>query len=138
MKICESCGKEISDFGVYLDNGFTQCKACAESKAKKTHISNDKLKTANSIDLSSADFWTRFMKSLTIIQLFILIIGSLGLAYIIGEQLDSFGFAILAFIVLAVISIALCGFTMVFLNMAENIAIIKSFIRKNYIDKDNE
>lgn len=142
MKMCESCGRMINDFDIYTRNGFIQCEACAINNAPKSqpdadNNKEDKLKTANNILTYSADGWTRFMKTLTMIQLVILIIGSIVFSIVIGDNLDSFGLGFLAFILFTVISFALCGFTMVFLNMAENIAVIKSFVKKNYTDKEN-
>jgi hypothetical protein len=65
--------------------------------------------------------WIKFMKVLTGILLAIMLIGSVVCAVLVYDYTDSGIGAFCSFIGLAVLSFASVGFTMVFLNLAQDV-----------------
>ncbi|MGN1421265.1 MAG: hypothetical protein ACI4XC_07110 [Eubacterium sp.] len=149
MKQCETCGKKLSTFDVWETNNKIQCKECADKEFKEKYNNSHKKDTnVNTVEnsVSSNDTkkeshvnitngWASGMKILTIILLIVLLVASIIIAFLIGDESDSFLLGLGAYIGLTVASFAVVGFSMSFLQLAEDVSYLKNFIRQEYEDK---
>lgn len=143
MKRCETCGKAISAFDVYETNGKIQCKDCALKELYFNDEKDDNRETDDEIPkigglskekhVDITNGWASGMKILSIILLLVLFIASIVIAYFIGEESDSFILGFVCFIGFAISSFAIVGFSMSFLQLAQDVSYIK-----NSIERDNE
>lgn len=156
-KTCFECGKSLSDNEINTEFGIHLCNNCAliyskymngietekpsnkpnnnqtiyTTETKKASNSTNNTKTTYFENNINANFWVRFLKTLTIIALIIFLIASLAGGIFVGYNSDSFGWGLLVFLGLAFISFLSVSFTMVFLHLAEDVSIIRKSITKN-------
>lgn len=149
MKQCETCGKEISAFDVWEINNKIQCKECAENEFYKRgnngqHNENNTSSNENSTTpdktnkkkyVNITNGWASGMKTLTIILLIVLLIASIIIAYIIGDENDNIFLGFATYIGLTVSSFALVGLSMSFLQLAEDVSYLKNLFRQEFEDR---
>lgn len=145
MKICEKCGKEIhSNDDLFTRMGLNLCEKCAcefdKMDATEKNIFKKNMKSkidAKNLIMNSSNPWIKIMKTLTIIELIIMLIASIPIALSVSDVTYSGGMGFLAFIVTIIVSIATTSLTMVFLNLAEDVSILKAIAYKNLKEKNN-
>ena len=138
-KICETCGKDITEFDLYKPNNFAQCQECAIKCAieGKTQPDIPNASRYNKIIDYSSNFWIKTIKVFVIIGFVLSVIGSIaGAVYAVHFDYhnESVAVIVIGLIAFLVISFIITGLLMVFLNLAEDVSVIKNFYRQECID----
>ncbi|MGN0522681.1 MAG: hypothetical protein ACI4IG_00235 [Eubacterium sp.] len=149
MKICETCGREISNFDVWSINNKIQCHECAneefynrnnniQSNGNNSASYGNSMKPGNTNGkrhVNSTNGWASGMKTLTIIFLIVLLIASIIIAYFIGDYFDNIFVGIVVYIISTVSSFALVGFSMSFLQLAQDVSYLKNLFWQEFENK---
>ncbi len=127
MKTCQTCGKILKDsMEEFTVNGILQCENCAYPN---NSTENDTKKESDKVSNS----WISILKTVSKINIIVGIIASLALGICVYQLIYSDAaiiFAGITFITGVILTILSEALTMVFVELAEDISIIRYIINK--------
>lgn len=123
MVTCSKCGEEFSDGTIFCGKCGTRLRTdVAEISAIKNFdankYQNSSSYTKSSVSVAKKGIWGGYIKTVNTIFLVLLAIA----AVMLGYAYRSFGVFILAAVVLAIFGMATVSFSMLFVEVSENIA----------------